>query len=176
MMIEDFFRLWRRVFGHLRVFFVFLLTFLLFYLLNVLIKNYSSLVIYSNNSGFIRGLNLFFILSIGFYKTIKIYTFVGVLIIGFLLATLVGLIYYRYSMNMKLREDGLLGGFGAALGIVAPGCSACAVGLAPVFGLGSGAFSLLPYGGFEFTFIAIILLGYSIYRLSREMVGCEIRR
>ena len=105
MMIEDFFRLWRRVFGHLRVFFVFLLTFLLFYLLNVLIKNYSSLVIYSNNSGFIRGLNLFFILAIGFYKTIKIYTFVGVLIIGFLLATLVGLIYYRYSMNLKLRED-----------------------------------------------------------------------
>lgn len=98
-----------------------------------------------------------------------------------------------------LRENGILGGgdgdqasasnaaggaggagsvLGVFLGALGAGCAACGsavlVGVLSLVG-GSGLVLLLPFEGLEFTLIALVPLGLSLFWLADGMRGAEIR-
>lgn len=60
----------------------------------------------------------------------------------------------------------------SGLGILFSGCASCGLTLASYVGLGSVA-TFLPWSGVEIDILAIVLLGYSIWKLS-EPASCKI--
>jgi len=68
-------------------------------------------------------------------------------------------------INGNVYNTSILGGIGMFLGIFAPGCAACGLGLAAFFGL-AASFATLPLKGLEISILAMIILIISIFRFS----------
>ncbi|MBI1970963.1 hypothetical protein HYS47_04400 [Candidatus Woesearchaeota archaeon] len=69
------------------------------------------------------------------------------------------------------------GSLGALLGIAAPACPACGIGLFSLLGY-SGLLAVLPFRGKELGVIGIILLLFSIVSISNKINGrtCQVKR
>lgn len=149
---------------------------LIFYSINVLISNWSSLTGFYSDFGFIGTIKFFIILFLGFKETILLYSFLSLIIISILFGMLFSLVWYKINLGKNAgTEIGLFGGMGLFLAAFAPGCAACGVGLASILGLSAGALSFLPYDGFELSLASIGLLGFTIVRLTENMYVCKTK-
>jgi hypothetical protein len=94
-------------------------------------------------------------------------------VISLLSSILIVFVYLGFQKNQKLK--GSAGSGGIVLGILAPACPSCGIGILSLLGFGSiGAF--LPFGGREIGIVAIFILLGSLMYVSREIAEprCKI--
>lgn len=176
--MNQIFQTWKNVFGNWRYSALAIVVAVLFYLLNVLITNWETIYDFHKSNGFIMAYNILFQLAIGFYSTVKLDAFIPLVIVSILFGLFFSLLAYKSFFNIKFKEKqkglGIFATIGVFMGALAPGCTACGIGLASVLGLGAGALSFLPYGGIELSVIAILMLSYSTFRITKSMYECNI--
>ncbi len=164
---------WRLVFARPRSGILFVLTALIFFTVNVTIKNYKTLVAITNDRGIGAASSFLYTLSRGFHHTVTPLSYTTTIIITLLTAFLVTLLVFKVGVTAT-KKVGLMSGLGIALGIVAPGCAACGVGLLALIGVSGAALSLFPFKGLELSIIAIVLLSISIYSLTQRLRSCNV--
>jgi len=178
MEIKDIISVWKDVFSSWRYSMLAIFVISIFYSINVLIPNFSAVILYYQKLGFFGGSEFFFSLFFGFRETITIHSFITLITIGILFGMLFSLIAYK--TNMVKTTSGKIGTFGSIgifLGILAPGCAACGIGLLSIFGIGAAALSFLPFDGLEISLLAISILGFSVFKISKDIkkgVVCEV--
>ena len=176
--LKNILNLWKNVLGSKNYIFIVLGVTLIFYIFNALISNFRSITYAIKNSGFSEGILFGFTLIWNFKNSILFSSLITLLLIGFLTGILVSLMTYRFKSMKKnnLQKVGILTSAGIFLGILAPGCAACGVGLVGLFGL-SGSLASLPFQGKEINVIAIGLLSFSIINISRKIalpISCDV--
>ncbi|MAG27334.1 hypothetical protein CMI47_17510 [Candidatus Pacearchaeota archaeon] len=167
---------WKKVFGNLKYLALALLVGLIFYGFNVLVVNYQSLIGFYSSLGFLGILKLIFNLSVGFAGTVELHSFVSLVIISLMFGMLFSLLVFKIRAGSlgSGKRFGALGSVGVALGALAPGCAACGVGLLAVLGLSSAFLTFLPFDGLEISILAIGILGFVIYRTSKDVGECQV--
>jgi hypothetical protein len=145
---------------------------LLFYIIEVIISDFSDLKRISNGNGSLRTLFYYFT---GYPLTLDSYSVFFLFAITFLFGSYLALATYK-TTQLNTSKFSLLGSLGLFFGFFAPGCAACGIGLASIFGIG-GALVFLPFGGKEVSFLAFILLGYANLRIAKKIDQntCSIR-
>ena len=127
---------------------------------------------------FFFGIKFFFVLFFGFKETIIYSSFVSLVTISVLLGILFSLITYKTVMIKKSSNGiGVLGTTGIFLGILAPGCAACGIGILSALGFGAAVLTFLPFNGLEISFLAIWILLFSVAKISKDIKKgtiCEI--
>ena len=176
MNLKQIFRVWRDVFGKWQYSLLALFIAVFFYSLNVLISGWRSLIGFYSSAGFLKAINLFFILFVGFKDIITTSSFVSLVVISILLGILFSMLVYKAHFNFSStdKEAGIIGGIGIFLAAFVPGCAACGIGLASALGLGAGILTFLPYKGIELSIIATFIIGITIFKISKEMYICKI--
>jgi len=168
---------WKKVFTNWRYLALMLVVAFAFYLINVTISSWKSLIGFYSTLGLFNTVKFFLILFLGFKETIQFSSFVSLITISLLLGMLVSLIGYKVYIG-KVNDGkkiGLFGGIGLFLAVFAPGCAACGVGLASVLGISAGALSFLPYNGLELSILSIGILSFTIIKVTNEMYKCKVK-
>lgn len=179
MKIKDILLVWKDVFSNWKYVILIVFIALFFYSINVFIANFSSLVSFYSQLGFIGILKFFLTLSLGFWGTRPLSSFFSLIFISILFGVLFSLIVYKTKM-IKITSGKTMGIFGTTgifIGILAPGCAACGVGLLSLFGVSAAILGSLPFGGLELSMIAIGILGFSVIKISKDIkkgIVCEI--
>lgn len=138
----------------------------LFYLLNFFIITFGNISSFYKKQGLGEIVQFTFNLFVGFKGTILFSSFVSMIILSFLTGLLFSLVIYKINLRKKIsQKNGFFAGAGMFLGIFAPGCAACGLGLAAFFGLAS-SFATLPLKGLEISILAMTILIISIFRFS----------
>ena len=175
--MKDSFSVLKDVFGNWKYLILAVFISLIFYFINVLIANFSSIKSYFSMSLFL-GMKFFLVLSLGFRETILPSSFASMIVIGIFLGMLSSLITYKTIMIKGVSgKIGIFGVSGIFLGILAPGCAACGIGLLSALGLGSAVLTFLPLKGLEISLLAIGILGFSIVKISKDIkkgIVCRI--
>lgn len=153
----------KEVFSKRKYLLISVLTITLFYSLNILVLDYQA-------TNRFRLLNLF-----SFHKLMTTSSLLTLIIISILFGILVGLISYKTKILKQLSSNkiGAIGSIGIFLGVLAPGCAACGVGIAALLGLGA-FFQFLPFKGLEISLVSILLLTYSIYLISKSLLNGNV--
>lgn len=177
--IKDILSVWKDVFSSWK--YVILIAFiaLFFYSINVFIANFSSIISLYSRLGFLGILKFFLILFLGFWETRPLSSFFSLIIISVLFGVLFSLITFKTKMikSASGKTMGVLGTTGVFIGILAPGCAACGVGLLSLFGVSAALLGSLPFGGLELSFLAIGILGFSVIKISKDIkkgIVCKI--
>ena len=176
--IKDVVSVCKDVFSNWKYVMLAMVTGLVYYTINVLISNVENLAFY-NKFGFFGGIKFFFGLFLGFKNRIFFSSFLSLMAIAILFGMLFSLIIYRTKM-IKSTSGKMMGFFGTTgifLGVLAPGCAACGIGLLSLFGFSAAILTLLPFGGLELSILSIGILGFSVFKLSKDIkkgIVCEI--
>ncbi|RMD67898.1 hypothetical protein D6817_00225 [Candidatus Pacearchaeota archaeon] len=144
---------------------------LAFYELNVLAFNLPSLG-YLASLGILKGGELLVSFSLGLPSIMSRSSFYALLVISVLLGMLVSLMVFKVSSRAE-GNGGYFGFVGMLLGSIAPGCAACGIGLLPLLGISTAFLTFLPLKGLELSLLAILVLGFSIARISKDLTRCE---
>ena len=181
MNLEEFFSVWDEVFRNWKYTVLSIVIGIVFYTLNVLlIQGYQSLISIYIQQGFLASFKFFLNLFVGFHNVILLSSFVSLIIISILLGILFSLITYKTIMLKAVSEKtNALTTAGIFLGILAPGCAACGVGLLSVLGISSAFLTFLPFGGLEISLLAIAIILFSIYNITNNINKgnlCEISK
>lgn len=128
------------------------------FLFNVLIINYELVL---NNFNLV----LIFSLVRGAVDNMLISSFFILIIVSILAGILVSLLVYKMKRSMELNKSYGVAGGGIFLGVLAPACTSCGLGLLALFGYG-GLLAFLPFRGLELGVIAVVLLGVGIVSVS----------
>ncbi len=166
--------LWKRVFSNWNYLILGIIIALLFYSLNVIIADYKTLFSFYSSLGFLGTINFFFSLLIGFKETIKMSSYISLLVISLLLGMLTSLIFYKANVikGNSTKNIGLISGIGIILGAFIPGCAACGIGLASALGIGGAFLTFLPLKGLELSILSILILTIAIFKISED--SCKI--
>lgn len=166
---------WKKVFGNWRYLTATIIIAMLFYAINVLISSWNSLVSFYSSFGFFGTIKFFFILALGFKETIKFHSYISLIIISILFGMLFSLIGYKVKLGNwgSDKKAGLLGTIGVFLAAFAPGCAACGIGLASALGIGAGFLTFFPYDGLELSIAAILIMGFTIMKVTKDMYVCK---
>lgn len=179
MKIKDILSVWKQVFSNWRYTALAITIAFVFYSLNVLIKIYDSLIFFYNQTGFLGSVRLFFNFFVGFKETTLISSFISLIFITILFGILFSLIAYKMKMIKSVSgKTGIFTTTGIFLGFLAPGCAACGVGLLSLFGVSAAALSFLPYDGLELSILAIGVLSFSTFKITKDIkkgISCEIK-
>lgn len=144
-------------------------TALLFYMLSVVIADFSDLKVILLSYGFYLSLKLTVLYFIGFPSTITAFSAASMFLITILFGSYISMGIYKTKQIKKMQEKGsVLASIGIFLGIFAPGCAACGLGLASLAGLG-GFLVALPLKGLEVSIFAILLLGYANWSVAGKV-------
>jgi hypothetical protein len=143
--------------------FVALAGMMLFYILDVIISDFTDFKSLSG-SGSIKFLFYYFV---GYPSTLDYYSTFFLFAISFLFGSYIALATYKTS-QIKSTKLSFFGSIGLFFGLLAPGCAACGIGLASLLGIG-GAIVALPFGGKEVSLLAFVLLGYANFRIARKI-------
>ena len=155
-----------KAFSNIKYLILALLFGFLFYIINFFISTFANIVSSFKESDFLEFVSFTFNLFLSFKGSILLSSFVSMVILSLLTGILVSLIFYKIEKRKKIsQENSFLTGTGMFLGIFAPGCAACGLGLAAFFGL-SASFATLPLKGLEISFLAGIILLIAILRFS----------
>ena len=173
--MEKILLMWKRVFGNLRYTLIAIAIAIFFYAINVLITDFSILRNFYSSLGFPGTARFFITLMVGFKDVIKWYSYISLVIISLLIGILFSLIFYRINFIKSVgdKKTNALGFLGVVIGSIAPGCSACGIGLASSLGLSAVFLAFLPLKGLEFSILAILILGSAIYNFSND--SCKIK-
>lgn len=147
----------------------------IFYLISIVITDFIDFKVIFVNYGF--SLKLIFSYFIGFPSTIDAFSAYSMILVAILFGSYLSLATYKTKQVKALGgKSSFIGSIGIFFGFLAPGCAACGLGLASVFGL-AGFVVALPFHGMEVSVIAFLLLGYANLRIASK-VGkntCSIR-
>jgi len=144
---------------------------IVFYVSNVVISKFSSISSYYNELGFLKGSKLFVTFILSFGNTILPHSFISLVIISILLGILFSLILYKTKMieSSSGKTFSFLGTTGIFLGVLAPGCAACGVGLISVLGLGTAVITFLPFDGLELSILSVGILSFLVFKITRDI-------
>lgn len=161
------FKIWKKILSSPKYLSIILISTIIFYLLNVIILQWSNL-------RFISITYILLLIGPGFYENVTLITFYSTIILGILTGFLISLLHYRYlAAKQQVTKLNFLASAGLFLGILAPGCASCGIGLIAVFGL-SSTFISLPFQGAEISLISIIILGFTTYYVSNSLIKAEV--
>lgn len=169
MNLKEITSVWKKVFSSWRYLLSLVLIAISFFVINVIIKNFSTIKSFYISSGFFGTLKFILILTIGFRVTTTTGSFISLIVISILLGMLFSLIFYKIVVIKTAGKIGLLGTIGIFLGVAAPGCAACGVGLLALFGIGAATLYSLPLKGLEISILAIVILVFSVYKISGDL-------
>jgi hypothetical protein len=177
-MIGEVLTVWKKVFREKKYIFLVLVFGFVFYLLNGFILNISNIKTFYLLFGFFGSMKHFFLLSFNFASLITTLSMIGIIFLSLLVGMMLSILVYRFKLMQKgeVGKVGLFGSIGLFLGVAAPGCAACGVGLVSLLGLTS-ALLVLPYDGQEIIFLAVGIVAYSLLSLSRKLYNpvCELK-
>ena len=159
-------KVWKSIFFSWRYFLIFLISAFSFYFLNFFISSFQNLLWHFKNYGLKSFIIFLFNTFIGFDKTILFSSFLSFLALSILSGIFVTLIIYKSNILENSAKLGLSGASGLVLGILAPGCAACGLGLATALGFGTIFVNFLPFKGIEISVLAIAILSFSILKIS----------
>jgi len=172
-------KVWKKVYSNWKYVVLTLVVAFVFYSINATINNWGILSSVYPTLGTMGTLKLFFILTWGFGETIKLHSYVSLVIVSILFGFLFSLISYKTIMiKSTTGRVGVIATVGIFLGALAPGCAACGVGLLSVLGLSAAFITYLPYEGLELSILSILILSFSVFRISEGIhIGtvCEIK-
>ncbi len=94
------------------------------------------------------------------------------ILVSILTGLVFALIIFKIRARMAVGAASRLGTVGMVLGVIAPGCSSCGIGLLAIIGA-SSAFSGLPLKGLEVGLLGLALLIGSMYMLLQSIDKCE---
>ena len=161
-----------KVFKNKNYILITLLVAILFYSLNAIISGFPEIISFYSSYSFLNALKLTFLNILGFRYKILSSSLVSLTIISVLFGILISLLTYK-TKNVKKYSNSKLGPLATAgifLGVIAPGCASCGIGIASVLGLGA-FLTFLPYKGIELSVLSIILLLIANYRLSKDLLN-----
>jgi|SRR3989344_166483 len=162
------------VFSNWKYSFFAILVAVLFYELNVFLANWRTLISFSSLLGFYGIIKFFFNLSLNFYQTIKLHSFISLLVTSVLIGILFSLIVFKINLKINPKKNSsFFGVLGIVLASVAPGCAACGIGLIFALGLSASVLTFFPYEGLEISILAILILLYAIYRTAKDLTMCD---
>ena len=169
-MTKKFFSVWKKVFSNWRYVALTVTIAVVFYLLNVIIKSYDSLITFYSQVGFSGIIKLFFTFFIGFKETTTFGVIIWIIIIGIFWGLLISLIAYKTRMIKSVsRKTGFFATTGIFLGVLAPGCAACGIGLLSLFGISAATLTFLPYNGLELSAISAVILLVLVFKITKDI-------
>jgi len=175
MGIKEIFHTWKQVFSNWKYFSMFVLIALLFYGLNVLLLNFGNLLGLYPSLGFLGTGKLFFLMAVGFRNSVRLHSYISLIIISILLGMLFSLIIYKIGANVKVnKKTGFFAMVGVFLASFVPGCAACGIGLASALGIGAGFISFFPYDGLELSILSISILGFTLIKITKDLSSCNV--
>ena len=178
-MAKKIFSVWKKVFSNWRYVALTIIIALGFYSLNVLIKSYESLSSLYSQIGLLGTIKLFFSFFIGFRSTTFLSVFISIILISVLLGILFSLIAYKTKMIRSVSgKTGIFTSAGIFLGILAPGCAACGVGLLSLLGVSAATLAFLPFKGLELSAISAVILLILVFKITKDInkgISCEIK-
>lgn len=151
----------------------------LYYAFNAFIGNVSLIISSFSSFKFYEAMMLYLKLFLGYSSTIKVTSFISLLLISALFGILFSMLIYRsiaFKANQKDGKLGLSGSIGVFLGALAPGCASCGLGFLPLLGISVAGIALLPFQGLELSITAIVILAFTIVKLSRGLTFCKISK
>jgi hypothetical protein len=175
--LKEIFTVWGRMFSRWKYVLVFIISGFTFYLLNGLISNFSNFGSFYDLFGLFGTVKFAFISALGFIELLTPFNAVAILVLSVLVGMMISLLAYRHEyFSVGAGKVGFLGSMGLFLGVAAPGCAACGVGLISLLGL-SSVLALLPYKGHEIIVFAIVLTTISVMVLSRKLYNpvCKVK-
>ena len=179
MNVKDFFFTLKNVFGNWKYSLLAIFIALFFYSLNVFIASYRTIEAVYLGEGLIKSVIVFFKFFIDFRSITFNDIFINVIIISVLLGILLGMIAYKTTMLKTFSgKTGFLTTGGIFLGILAPGCAACGVGLLSALGISAATLNFLPFKGFELSIASTIILSFLILRITKDInegIKCDIK-
>ncbi len=172
--------LWKNIFGNWKYAGIVAATAIVFYLFNAIISNINNIIYAGKNFGVLNSLSLTFQLILGFRRSVLPFSFVSMIIISLLTGILICIMIYNFKLtkNSGMKKTGVLTSIALFIGVIAPGCAACGIGLIGLLGLTSSLASL-PFQGREINALAIGLISFSIVSISLKLVSnteCRINR
>ncbi len=175
---KNLFSVWKKVFSNWKYIALSIIIALIFYSFNVLISNYSSLISFYGKFGLLETIKLFFSFFIGFKETTLMSSFISLILIAILFGILFSLITYKTKMIKSVSgKTGIFTTTGIFLGVLVPGCPSCGIGLLSLFGISAAALSFLPYDGLELSILAIGILSFSTFEITKDIkkgISCEV--
>ncbi len=137
-----------------------LISFLVFYFLSLLTIADNSLAIFVMMNGFWFSFAMFLMLAL----------------IALLFGVYVSLLVFKIKLNCKGKGFlvSVFGGSGLIAGLFGAGCPMCGAALFALFGAPLALF-FLPFKGLELRLLALVLLGLSVYFLSRSLIKCKLK-
>ena len=170
MELKNIFNAWKEVFSNWKYVVLTFFIALSFYSLNVAIGNWKIIPAFYSSTGLLETIKFFLILLWGFWSTVKFHSYVSLIIISILFGLLFSLISYRTStLKTKNRKIGVFASIGIFIGILAPGCAACGVGLLSLFGISAAFLTFLPFEGLELSILSIGILSFSVLKISESI-------
>jgi len=102
-------------------------------------------------------------------------TLISTSLVGILAGINTSFIIFKFRREKSLsKETGILGAFGALVGIFAGGCASCALSIAALLGV-TGILGFLPFQGIELTILGIIILAIAISWSAKSVLGiCNV--
>ena len=172
--LKEVLNVWKTVFSRLRYIIFLIAGFLIFYLLNVFLININNIKSVYGALDFSGFMTFLLSLILEFKNTVIFSSFVSVVIVGILFGFLFSLIMFKINSNIAKSSSGFIGGLGVFLGVLAPGCAACGIGVVSALGLSAGFLSVFPYEGLELSFLAMVILAFAIFKTSKDLTRCDI--
>ncbi|MGK0208748.1 MAG: hypothetical protein ACI83O_000002 [Patescibacteria group bacterium] len=179
MKIKNTIEVVKEVFSKKRYITLAIISALLFYIANAMVSSYPTMRSYGFSLGLVGTIKIHYALIAGFVKTVSLTSLVTLIAISILFGIIVALISYktRALKDAEPEKYSMITGIGLFIGVLAPGCAACGLGLLSVLGLSSAFLRFLPYKGTELSLIAIGLLLFSIIQISQSIkkgIVCQI--
>lgn len=152
----------RQVFSRPRYTIYAMLIALSFYVVNVVIGNFRNLQTIYGLTGVSGATKMLGIFIVSFADTMPRFMYTAMIVISILTGVLTSLLIYRYDLTKTLvaGRSSVWASMGVFLGILAPGCASCGLGLIALLGL-SSSIAFLPFQGNEIAFVSVASLTIS---------------
>jgi len=168
-MLKEVLETWKSIFSNWKYVALALIFGFLFYEFNVFSANWVTIPSFYQTSGFVKTAKLALTLTTGFRETIQLHSYISLILLSFLFGLLFSLITYKTAKIKTTLEGGALTSIGIFLGVLAPGCAACGIGLLSLLGLSTAFLAFFPFDGFELSILSIGILSFSVLKISEKI-------
>jgi hypothetical protein len=181
-MIIEKIKVLKNVFKNINYLILLIIISLLFYSINVTILSWRMLFNFFKMSGFMESLSIFSQIWINMSYFLDYNSYLALIITSLLIGMLFSLLIYKTQLtikNMQNDKSNILIALGVFLGILAPGCAACGIGIISALGLGAVVINFLPLKGLEISILSILILSYSIYKITDKIENgnaCPVKK
>ena len=165
---------WREVFSKPKYLSIVVLSALVVYIIYFLTPAYGNIISYFQQNNLAGTVKFAFLLFINFRRTILPSSFISMILLSLFTGILISILLYRAKIvkNNSVKKIVFMGAIGVFLGVFAPGCASCGLGIVALLGF-SGVFATLPLKGLEVSYLALFILIFSIIQISSKIVDAS---